>query len=222
MIRGFCRTCILTTYIYSKISNTFNISEVLNTYPPILSKLGIALITDITNNSESNDDLLPYVKVQVAFGLSKNLFTQPAADKILDVTPHIFNSVDNMSTVLLSKMDTTSFIPVSSKFVSIALKLGLTSTLILDVINQNSYESISLNQYKIIDPLVKTEGKHGETFIERVVNVLLSNTEQMTTVLVKCQRIYHPISFGCALCCVAALRSSIVTLNSIYGGLYAV
>jgi len=222
MIRDFCRTCILTTYIYSKISNTFNISEVLNPYPPIVSKLGISLITDITNDSESNDDLLPYVKVQVAFGLSKNLFTQPAADKILEVTPHIFNSVDNVSTVLLSKMDTTPFIPVSSKFVSISLKLGLTSSSVLDVIHQSRHESISLNQYKIIDPLVKTEGKHGETFVERVVNILLSNTKHMTTVLTKCQKIYHPISFGCALCCVAALRSSIVTLNSIYGGLYAV
>jgi len=222
MIRAFCRTCILTTYIYSKISNTFNISEVLNTYPPILSKLGITLVTDISNTSEANEALLPYVKVQVAYGLSKALFVRPAADKILEVTPHIFNSVDNMHTVLLAKMDSMPFITISSKFVSTALKLGLLSALVLDVVNQSSYESVSLNQYKIIDPLVKTEGKHGETFIERVVNILLANVKQMTTVLTSCQKIYHPISFGCTLCCVAALRSSIVTLNSIYGGLYAV
>jgi len=195
---------------------------VLNTYPPILSKLGITLVTDISNTSETNEDLLPYVKVQVAYGLSKALFVRPAADKILEVAPHIFNSVDNMHTVLLAKMDSMPFITVSSKFVSIALKLGLSSALILDVVNQSSYESVSLNQYKIIDPLLKTEGKHGETFIERAVNIILANVKQMTTVLTSCQKIYHPISFGCTLCCVAALRSSIVTLNSIYGGLYAV
>jgi len=195
---------------------------VLNTYPPILSKLGITLVTDISNTSETNEALLPYVKVQVAYGLSKALFVRPAADKILEVTPHIFNSVDNMHTVLLAKMDSMPFITISSKFVSTALKLGLSSALVLDVVNQSSYESVSLNQYKIIDPLVKTEGKHGETFIERVVNILLANVKQMTTVLTSCQKIYHPLSFGCTLCCVAALRSSIVTLNSIYGGLYAV